>query len=63
MKTGDHVEVRNSFDNQWSRGFEVTEVLDDDTLRIRRRSDGAMLPVVFGRDDVREEKRRAMWWV
>lgn len=64
MKPGTHVEVRNSFDNEWSRGFEIAEIVDKSSkLRIRRRSDGAVLPVTFEVDDVREERRRKMWWV
>ena len=63
MKPGDHVEVRNNFDNEWSRGFEIVEVVFDDAVRIRRRSDGALLPVPFAVAEVREEKRRKMWWV
>jgi hypothetical protein len=63
VKPGDHVEVRNNFDNEWARGFEIAEVVDALGLRIRRRSDGAELPVVFSAEDVREEKRRKMWWV
>jgi hypothetical protein len=37
----------------------------DPGYRIRRRSDGSVLPVVFSREDVREERRRTndMWWV
>lgn len=63
MRVGDHVEVRNSFDSEWSRGFEIAEVDDDGSVRLRRRSDGAVLPVRFTPDDVREERRRKMWWV
>jgi hypothetical protein len=63
VKPGDHVEVRNNFDNQWARGFEIAEVVDVEKLRIRRRSDGSVLPVEFVVSDVREERRRKMWWV
>ena len=63
MKPGTHVEVRNTFDNSWARGFEIAEIIDAMKFRIRRRSDGAVLPVTFEPDDVREEKRRKMWWV
>ncbi len=63
VKPGIHVEVRNSFDQGWSRGFEVAEVDDDGRVRLRRRSDGALLPTDFEPDAVREEKRRKMWWV
>ena len=31
--------------------------------RLRRRSDGSILPVLFEEDDVREERRRGTWWV
>jgi hypothetical protein len=63
VKPGDHVEVRNSFDQRWARGFEVAEIVAPDRVRIRRRSDQTVLPVEFTLDDVREEKRRKMWWV
>ncbi len=63
VKPGTHVEVRNNFNQQWSRGFEIAELVTDDRVRIKRRSDGAVLPVEFDVDDVREERRRKMWWV
>jgi len=32
--------------------------------RVRRRSDGAVLPALFSDDEVREEKRsNDMWWI
>jgi len=58
--------VRSRFDDHWARGFEVCDAIDEaDGLhyRLRRRSDGSILPVLFADDDVREEKRRAMWWI
>jgi len=67
---GTLVEVRSRFDRAWARGFEVAEELagafgSEAGYRIRRRSDGSILPVVFQRDDLREERRRgnSMWWV
>lgn len=64
---GTRVEVRSRFDQRWSRGFEISDVVDEAGItryRLRRRSDGALLPVLFDDDDVREEKRRSkMWWV
>ncbi len=67
MDVGTRVEVRSRFDRKWARGFEVAETVDtpDPGYRIRRRSDGAILPTVFVLDDVREERRRTndMWWV
>ena len=66
MDAGTRVEVRSRFDRAWARGFEVAETLagSDAGYRIRRRSDGSVLPVVFSCEDVREEHRRNdMWWV
>jgi hypothetical protein len=64
---GARIEVRARFDQRWARGFEVAEVVregDADRYRVRRRSDGSVLPVLFVDDDVREEKKRSsMWWV
>ena len=63
LTIGDRVEVRNRFDAQWARGFEVVEA-DDDGVRVKRLSDGEVLPVVFSGDDVRpERKRSSMWWI
>jgi hypothetical protein len=69
VDSGTRVEVRSRFNRAWARGFEVVEsVADagtDPGYRIRRRSDGSVLPVVFSPEDVREERRRTndMWWV
>jgi hypothetical protein len=57
--------VRSRFEQRWSRGFEVSEVVNHDghdRYRVRRRSDGSILPVLFDGDDLREERRRQMWW-
>ncbi|HEV3226263.1 MAG TPA: hypothetical protein VGZ52_05495 [Acidimicrobiales bacterium] len=64
LDVGDKVEVRRRFDAQWARGFEVFEVTDDG-YRVRRQSDGEVLPVVFADDDVRRAHRRAndFWWM
>jgi hypothetical protein len=56
------VQVRSRYhDGHWSRGFEITEVLhrddrDDEVYRVRRRSDGAVLPVLFDPEDVRTDE-------
>jgi len=52
LGAGTRVEIVNRFEQDWSRGFEVSEVVADG-YRIRRLSDGAVLPAVFPGDDVR----------
>jgi hypothetical protein len=50
------IEVRTRFDGAWVRGFEVageTAPGDQPAVRVRRRSDGTVLPAWFSRDDVR----------
>ena len=52
----DGVEVRCRFGDRWVAGFEVCEVirLDDVTrYRMRRRSDGSVLPTLFDEKDLR----------
>jgi hypothetical protein len=44
----------NRFTASWSRGFVVSEVLEDG-YRVERLSDGTVLPVVFSDGDVRAE--------
>lgn len=62
LKPGTRVEVRRRFDGGWARGFEVAEV-GADGYRIRRLSDGELLPVVFDAASVRRERRRGgLWW-
>ncbi|HZQ28756.1 MAG TPA: hypothetical protein VFA94_13755 [Acidimicrobiales bacterium] len=46
------VEVWNSYLGKWSRGFEIGEV-NRDGVRLRRRSDGSLLPTVFDAELVR----------
>lgn len=55
LRPGDRVEVQNRFDGRWSRGFEVVDVLHGvgtRHYRIRRLSDGAVLPRLFVEDEV-----------
>jgi hypothetical protein len=50
------VEVRCRFGDRWVTGFEVCEVirLDDSTrYRLRRRSDGSVIPTLFAEKDLR----------
>jgi hypothetical protein len=46
------VEVRNHYDGRWDEGFEVVAERPSG-LRLRRLSDGAVLPVEFPADEVR----------
>ena len=63
LKPGAKVEVRTGFDRSWASGFEV-EAVTDEGYRLRRLSDGSLLPVVLAPDEVRRERRDAnMWWV
>jgi hypothetical protein len=58
VRPGTHVEVRSR--------FEISEVVDNEgqeRFRLRRRSDGSELPVLFDADDLREERRRSTWWI
>lgn len=52
IDVGEPVEVRRRFDNAWARGF-IVAGLDADGYRLRRNSDGALLPVGFPRTDLR----------
>jgi hypothetical protein len=66
MDQGTRVEVRSRFDDRWSRGFEVAEIVEEgDAARykLKRRSDGSVLPALFVDDELREEKKRSMWWI
>lgn len=75
---GTRVEVRSRFDRSWSRGFEIVEAIDhpdpavlvegtphdsEVAYRLRRRSDGRVLPLLFADHDLRPQKRGGgMWW-
>ncbi|MDQ1394819.1 MAG: hypothetical protein QOG64_78 [Acidimicrobiaceae bacterium] len=62
VKPGTAVEVRQRLDHAWARGFEVAEVLSEG-YRIKRLSDGRVLPAEFCFADVRKERRKqGLWW-
>ena len=47
------VEVRNRYDGRWGGGFQVAEETPSG-YRLRRLSDGSVLPEEFSAEDVRE---------
>ncbi|MGH9184515.1 MAG: hypothetical protein ACRD0U_01660 [Acidimicrobiales bacterium] len=62
LPPGTRVEVRRRFDAGWSKGFEVAGAYEEG-YRIRRLSDGVVLPVEFEPDHVRRERKRETWWI
>ena len=59
MRQGEGVQVRNRFDGNWVHGFEVADVEDGDDerlFRLRRRSDGVVLPALFSETDLQGER-------
>jgi hypothetical protein len=70
VRPGTRVEVRSKFESRWTRGFEVADRVDSESdangkpvYKVRRRSDGSILPVAFSEADLREENRRSTWWI
>jgi hypothetical protein len=62
LQPGTRVDVRNRFQGNWSRGFEVAG-FDPEGYRLLRLSDRSILPDHFSPDDVRRERRRQdFWW-
>lgn len=62
LAVGTKVDVRRRFDGSWTAGFEVAEALPN-AYRLRRVSDGTVLPSEFGLEDVREGRGPAVPWV
>lgn len=58
IELGATVEVRRRFDHAWATGFEIADS-SDDGYQLRRRSDGALLPVTFPAVDVRRSSSTA----
>ena len=50
LRTGVEVEVLTRYERHWASGFEIASV-DDDRFRLRRHSDGAVLPASFSERD------------
>lgn len=53
---GTEVEVRTRYLFSWTRGFEVIAIDDDYHVRLRRRSDGATLPMPISLEHVRSSQ-------
>jgi len=52
MHEGQPVEVHTTFDDSWSPGFEIAEIMPEG-FRVRRMSDRSLLPGVTSSSDVR----------
>ena len=55
LAPGTPVEVQTRYQNRWSTGFEIAAISNDRYL-IRRRSDGALLPITFPPDKIRHQR-------
>jgi hypothetical protein len=61
LSPGTEVEVRTRYQGRWVPGFEVDAVHSDprernDRYVLRRRSDGAVLPVAFNQTEIRPRR-------
>jgi hypothetical protein len=61
LRAGVRVEVRSGFDDQWQGGFVVEEVTERG-YRLRRDTDGSLLPEI-PHDRIRRERKRQTWWI
>ena len=61
LPTGAAVEVRSRYLGTWTNGFELAERVDEG-YRVRRRSDGSVLPGVFAPADVRRPQLGLVGW-
>ena len=52
MPIGMPIEVMTNFNGSWAGGFEIAEP-DPEGYRVRRVSDGVVLPMVFTEDRLR----------
>lgn len=66
MKAGTKIEVRSQLDQSWAKGFVIEAVIDrennDPEYKVRRLSDGMLLPRTFTQTEVRRERKGGMWW-
>ena len=52
LHVGEQVEVHTKYNDSWVGGFEVAEVVEGG-YRVRRTSDGTLLPNLTGEEDLR----------
>lgn len=52
MRVGERVAVRTRYNGSWADGFEIVSI-EDGGYRVRRTSDGAVLPVTTPANDLR----------
>ena len=57
LRVGDPVEVHTKYNDAWVAGFEIAEVVDGG-YRVRRISDGTMLPNLTTETDLRPASDR-----
>lgn len=63
LGAGTPVDVRSRYVGDWGKGFEVAELVEGTGYRVRRVSDGTVLPDVFEAKDVRPQLRHQdPWW-
>ncbi len=53
LDVGDDVEVFSGYERTWATGFSIAEVLRGNRYRLRRGSDGSLLPDPTGGNDLR----------
>jgi hypothetical protein len=52
LHIGEPVEVHTKYNDSWVSGFEIAEVVEGG-YRVRRTSDGTLLPNLTGEEDLR----------
>jgi hypothetical protein len=56
LSTGTEVEVLTRYEHHWATGFEIASVDANDRFRLRRHSDGAVLPASFSAGEIRPRR-------
>ena len=59
MKIGESVDVHTKYNDSWSSGFEIAAVVAEG-YRVRRVSDGSLLPGFTSEHDIRASDERAL---